>query len=370
MKLEELFVYILICFVGYHIGKLLLNCSCSCKEGIRPDGHRAAHSARCEGNDCETPSPPPPAPSPLPSPSPTTYWSCPGGNDTSKPKRFTTTNGCIKSLNNTYTRWSSKSECDNWCSKPNPPPSPSHPPPPPPPPKPSPSPSPPPPLDESNECDTMVAKQWKNLICEQIQDTNNPLKRKQNYDNLLGKVQKIMEKETPLHPLSFDPLDKEYVGCDKYDESPSWNNNYCIQVNQGTETCKPDHDSPKKRDAVTCEKLPKDSCSNGCAWRVPNLVDKYEELSVQIGTCPNKDPPPGSGSNLPVAFEPGECDPNKETNLRQCKVGKDAHGSFYGEITDAKDLIGKNPNELHRWCSPKYIDDLRPQKEIRRRPFK
>jgi hypothetical protein len=345
MKLEELFVYILICFVGYHIGKLLLNCSCSCKEGIRPDGPRA-HSARCEGNDCETPSPPPPAPPPPAPPPPTTYWSCPGGNDTSKPKRFTTTNGCIKSLNNTYTRWSSKSECDNWCSKPNPPP---------PSPAPLPSPSPPPLL--ANNCDNIVATNWKKLICDKKNDLDKINKdNTDTYNTIKTKLQGIITKDTipGNHPFSFDPADNDNMGCNKYNANTGWNNSYCIQENQGDATCKPDHTSPSPGPATAkvCEGGNIDNCNDirGCTWRKPNLVDDYEELSQQIGTCPlNQLPAPSpGGAAILKPFNDAEC--KRAANMKVCVADPNNTGSLYGNLANASDIIGSDYNALKSWC--------------------
>jgi hypothetical protein len=339
MDLEELLVYILICFIGYYVGKLLLNCGCI--EGVGPDGHRRIHSANCEGPGCATPSPspPPPASSPSPSPSPSPPASSPSPSP-SPP-----------------------------ASSPSPSPSP---------PASSPSPS-PPPLDSENECDTIVAKQWKKLICEQKKELDNdenlkshPIKK---YDLLLRKVQGIMDKEAgsnfpPLHPLSFDIRDKGAVGCDRYDSSEYWDNNYCIQVNQGNATCKPDYGSTNPNNALTCETLTTEATCNGnegCAWRVPNLFDKYEELSVQIGTCPDKPPPAGSTSKSTVAYEPRECDNTINKDLIQCRVDPGAPPSLYGDINAARDLIGRYPLELNKWCSPEHIEDPRPQKDLRKK---
>ena len=75
-----------------------------------------------------TPTPPTPTP-PTPTPTPPTkYWSCPGGNNPSELKKFSYEE-CTPS--STYTRWNSKSECEDWCRRPNPPPPPTPPPTPP-----------------------------------------------------------------------------------------------------------------------------------------------------------------------------------------------------------------------------------------------
>tara|TARA_Y100001954_G_C15717505_1_gene556436 strand:- start:451 stop:1083 length:633 start_codon:yes stop_codon:yes gene_type:complete len=205
----------------------------------------------------------------------------------------------------------------------------------------------------------MVAKQWKKLICEQkvLLDDQKPYDTNSNYDMIQNRIQGAIKKDKSslLHPLSFDTRDNDNIGCDAYDESEDWNNNYCIQVNQGSETCKPDI-GPTASSAETCERhVSEKTCneSTGCVWRRPNLIDDYEELSAQIGTCPRD--PPSPGTDGPQAFDPGEC---VGDNLRICNVDQGAEGSLYGDLGDASDIIGKNYTQLNNWC--KNLDDPRP----------
>jgi hypothetical protein len=324
---DELLCLIVLFFLGCFVVRYLLNCRCV--EGVnrQRESGGSGRTARPRGPSLPPSNPPPPPSNPPPPPS---NPSPPPSNPSPPP------------------------------SNPSPPPS-----------NPSPPPAPPAPV---NECDTIVATKWKNLICEQ-KDTlegyyftgdEDPFVRNLReiglHSELKQKLQGIMDTErgrNPAHhPLSFDISDNPYVGCKEYDESSSWNNNYCIQVNQGTETCKPKYGSQNEKSAVACQKLSKDQCNNGCVWRIPNLFDDYEELAEQIGTCPLD--PPLPGTNSPVAFDSAEC---KGPNLRICNVDQGAGSSLYGDLSSPGKIIGRTYTELNDWCGDRT--DPRPQVQSR-----
>ena len=388
-NVDELLCLIVLFFLGCFVVRYLLNCKCV--EGVVPGGGKSARCrlGRCEHHNCNRntgkcektpPGTPPeykdlyecqdnckatPSPSPSPSPSPPPrYWSCPGGNDKSKLK--THTSECI--LSNTYTRWSSKSDCEKWCNKPNP----SPPPPAPSPPAPSPSPSPPAPV---NECDTIVATKWKNLICDQkdrlegnyFTGDEDPFVRNLReialHTELKQKLKGIKNKEESigLHPFSFDNADKPDVGCDLYDNN-GFGNNYCIQVNQGTATCKPNYGAGKVSSAEKCEKYgTKSTCNDegtGCIWRRPNLVDPVEELSVQPGTCPNYIDDETQKLMPFDLTEGGRCDANAD--LTKCYADPRSVRTLYGDLA-VNDIIGSTYTELNNWCG----DRTNPQPQVK-----
>lgn len=314
-NVDELLCLIVLSFLGFFVIRYLLNCKCV--EGIIRDGPIGRRSARGH----KPPAPPPPP----------TRYTCMKDNGM-----------CVQEQGGIYT---SKGKCQENCKIPSPDgPSP-----------PSPSPL----VFEGNSCDKIVANKWKNLICNQ-----KYILKKSNashdaiYKEINTKLQKIKNKEENknLHPFSFDPQDKPYVGCKEYDDN-NYNGNYCIQINQGEETCKPDYGSKSVSSDKICKTYTDQlSClhTTGCAWRRPNLVDSVEELSVQPGTCPRTQVP---GTQLLTPYDlKNEC---VGDNFRTCYTDSSASGSLYGELA-ISDIIGKSYNDLESWCGNR--NDLMPFK--------